>query len=105
MEKIYLLLITCFLISCTQQHYSPEIEDVLQQAGNNRKQLENVDHYSQSPDDSLKLRAAEFLILNMPGKYSAAYDSPLENIGRIFRSQPDFSGTTRNHIRRSVQHG
>jgi hypothetical protein len=85
MEKIYLLLITCFLISCTQQHYSPEIEDVLQQAGNNRKQLENVlDHYSQSSDDSLKLRAAEFLIINMPGKYSAAYDSPLENIVTAF---------------------
>jgi hypothetical protein len=51
--------------------YSPEINAVLFQAGDNRSQLEKVlKHYSRNPSDSLKLRAAEFLIANMPGKYS-----------------------------------
>ena len=55
--------------SCTV--YSDEIEDVLRQAGKNRKELEKVlKHYAKNPADSLNLRAAEFLILNMPGKYS-----------------------------------
>jgi hypothetical protein len=60
----------CFLISCTRQQYSPEIESVLEQAGDNRSELEQVlQHYSQDPADSLKLKAAEFLIINMPNKY------------------------------------
>jgi hypothetical protein len=39
---------------------------MLKQAGSNRKELEQVlKHYSDSPTDSLKLCAAEFLIMNM----------------------------------------
>jgi hypothetical protein len=54
---------------------------VLKQAGDNRKQLEKVlKHYSRNPADSLKLRAAEFLILNMPGKYSEYYDAPWNDV-------------------------
>ncbi|MDR2009047.1 MAG: transglutaminase domain-containing protein, partial [Bacteroidales bacterium] len=50
--------------------YSPEINAVLFMAGNNRSQLEKVlKHYGKNPADSLKLKAAEFLIINMPGKY------------------------------------
>ena len=68
--------VTCFLcflvFSCT--HYPPDIEEVLQQAGDNRHELEKVlKHYGKSPDDSLKLRAAEFLITHMPGH--DAYDT------------------------------
>jgi hypothetical protein len=74
MYKLYLFFI-CFFISCTR--YSPEIEEVLKQAGNNRSELEQVlEHYSHDPADSLKLRAAEFLIVNMPEKYSEYYDAP-----------------------------
>lgn len=40
-------------------------------AGDNRPELEKVlTHYSTDPADSLKLRAAEFLISNMPWHYS-----------------------------------
>ncbi len=47
------------------------MEQALNLAGNNRSELEQVlKHYRKYPVDSLKLRAAEFLIANMPGKYS-----------------------------------
>jgi hypothetical protein len=61
--------------------YSPEINTVLFMAGDNRPQLEKVlKHYKRNPADSLKLRAAEFLIINMPGKYSLEYEIPFEYV-------------------------
>jgi hypothetical protein len=73
----------CIFISCSS-HYSPEIEKVLQLAGNNRKELETtLKHYSRNPADSLKLRAAEFLIINMPNKYSVYYDAPWRNVATV----------------------
>jgi hypothetical protein len=63
------------MFSCSKP-YSNELEAVLEQAGKNRKELEKVlKHYSQNPADSLKWRAVEFLIVNMPGKYSEYYDA------------------------------
>ena len=67
-----LLVLTCFLFSCSR--YTVEIESVLKQAGNNRGELEKVlQYYGRNPADSLKLRAAEFLIENMEYKYSEYY--------------------------------
>jgi hypothetical protein len=64
--------------------YPAEIEKVLQQAGSNGKELEKVlAHYSRDAADSLKLRAAEFLIVNMPEKYSVDYDAPWESIATV----------------------
>jgi hypothetical protein len=81
MMRNIILICICFLASCTAGHYSPEIEAVLKQAGDNRKELIKVlKHYSQNPADSLKLRAAGFLIVNMPGKYSAYYDAPWNDV-------------------------
>lgn len=78
--------------------YIPSIEKVLQQAGSNRKELEKVlKHYSRCPADSLKLRAAEFLIENMPGKYSKYYDAPLEDVSTVmlrWTSSPDKKAVT-----------
>lgn len=46
------------------------LQNALVQSGDNRSELEKViAHYSVSPSDSLKLRAARFLISNMPGHY------------------------------------
>lgn len=57
----FLVLILFF--SCTK---NSELETALQFAGDNRAELEKVlSHYSKNPADSLKLRAAEFLISNM----------------------------------------
>ncbi|GHT61516.1 hypothetical protein AGMMS50239_12600 [Bacteroidia bacterium] len=64
--------------------YSPEINAVLFMAGDNRSELEQVlKHYSRHPADSLKLRAAEFLIVNMPGKYSEYYDAPWNDVATV----------------------
>ena len=80
-----------FLFSCTR--YSTEIEDVLRQAGKNRKELEKtLKHYGKNPSDSLRLRAAEFLIVNMPGRYSEYYDAPWNDIATVslrWTSSPD----------------
>ena len=55
--------------ACT--HSQTPLETALEAAGPNRPELEKVlDHYAQSPADSLKLRAAHFLIENMPGHYT-----------------------------------
>ncbi|MDR1339457.1 MAG: transglutaminase-like domain-containing protein [Prevotellaceae bacterium] len=60
------------------------METVLEQAGKNRRELEKVlKHYSREPADSLKWRAAEFLILNMPGKYSVYYDAPWNDVATV----------------------
>jgi hypothetical protein len=54
-----------FFTSC--HRYPKAMRDALYLAGDNRVELEKVlDHYSQSPADSLKYRAACFLIENMP---------------------------------------
>jgi hypothetical protein len=66
------------LFSCTQNQtgFSKELEHALRLAGNNRPELEKVlQHYK---NDELKLRAALFLIENMPHHYSYA-DTALFN--------------------------
>jgi hypothetical protein len=76
-----LINLALLLQGCSPVRYSPEIEEVLQYAGKNRGQLKKVlKYYSRNPADSLKLRAAEFLTVNMPGKYSVEYNAPYENV-------------------------
>ncbi|MDR1583890.1 MAG: transglutaminase domain-containing protein [Prevotellaceae bacterium] len=83
--KLIYLIVGMLLIDCTNSRYFPEIENVLRQAGENRRQLEKVlKRYSRNPADSLKLRAAEFLIANMPDKYSVEYDVPFENLMALY---------------------
>jgi len=64
----FILLLFLFF-SCDK---SPDaLENALQLAGSNRSELEKVlHHYAQSPSDSLKYRAAVFLIENMPSHYT-----------------------------------
>ncbi|WP_316824169.1 MULTISPECIES: hypothetical protein [Pedobacter] len=53
-------------ISCGR-NYGSAMDNALESAGDNKNELIKVlDHYS-APGDSLKLKAAEFLILNMSG--------------------------------------
>lgn len=64
----YILIGVLFLFSCKEAGL---LENALEQAGKNRNELFAVlEHYSKSPDDSLKLKAAKFLIANMPGHYT-----------------------------------
>ncbi|MGV8139573.1 MAG: hypothetical protein AB2L20_30620 [Mangrovibacterium sp.] len=82
MMKILCFLFVFFVSACSR--HSPEIEDVLQSAGDNRGELEKVlKYYSRDPTDSLKLMAAKFLLVNMPGKYSMYYDAPWNDIATV----------------------
>lgn len=59
------------------------VEAALKDAGNNRRELQKVlEHYS-APADTLKLKAAKFLIANMPYHYGY-YGSEMEKHGIIF---------------------
>ena len=73
MRNIFILvLFNYILIACNPEHKM--VKQALELAGPNRHELEKVlVHYSKYPGDSLKLKAARFLITNMPGHY--AYDS------------------------------
>jgi hypothetical protein len=67
-KNILFSAIVCFLFSCSKPK---NLEQVLQFAGKNRKELEKVlEHYRKNPDDSLKYKAAVFLIENMDIQFS-----------------------------------
>lgn len=95
-SRSYILRFFCilhlFLVSCVSR-YSSEVEQTLRFAGGNRSELTKVlRHYATNPADSLKLRAAEFLIANMPGKYSRYYDAPWNDVAAAmlrWTSSPD----------------
>lgn len=80
MNRCARLILQCLLplvaLACTRKADDGGLEEALRFAGDNRAQLEQVlAHYA---SDSLKLRAARYLIVNMPGHYSyAAPDSVL----------------------------
>src|ERR1700761_3733866 len=64
----------CFLFSCKQSMpKDPLLQKALSLSGDNRSELEaTLNHYS-SPDDSLKYKAAVFLIKYMPNKYAKIF--------------------------------
>jgi hypothetical protein len=71
-RKFLILLTTILVAACNRTDY---LEQALKLAGDNRAELERVlEYYKKNPVDSLKLRAAVFLIENMPGHYS--YKNP-----------------------------
>ena len=59
----------CFILFITVacSRYPLEVIRAIKFAGDNRAELEKVlEHYSKRPEDSLKLKAAYFLIANLP---------------------------------------
>ncbi|MBT1690798.1 transglutaminase-like domain-containing protein [Dawidia soli] len=71
--KVYFaatLAVVCLTLVPSCSRGPNEVSQALEYAGSNRSELEKViGHYSQRPGDSLKLRAARFLIANMPGHH------------------------------------
>lgn len=71
MSRLFTLLFLIAVAVCCGR-YDPAVNDALRYAGDNRGELEKViRHYSTQPEDSLKLKAALFLIRNMP--YHVSY--------------------------------
>jgi hypothetical protein len=65
---VSVLLFSILLLACSQP---TKLESALKFAGSNRQELEKaLNHYATNPADSLKYRAACFLIENMPYHYS-----------------------------------
>ena len=81
MRLIFYLFLFTLLHSCREAN--SRLEQALQLAGDNKLELQKVlDHYA---SDSLKLKAAIFLIENMPGHYSL--DGPyLRQLQRVIDS-------------------
>ncbi|MFB9076202.1 hypothetical protein ACFFLS_05345 [Flavobacterium procerum] len=68
-KEIYLFFSALILLSCSKK--SSSLSQALEMAGDNRQELQSVlDSYSKNPSDSLKYKAAKFLIENMPGHNS-----------------------------------
>ena len=67
MKKRILYFFIVILLSACQSHYKvpANVAEILQKSGNNRSELEKVIRHYQRPEDSLKLKAAYFLIGNM----------------------------------------
>ena len=84
-RSIYIAFLFWLAASCTAgKTDSSPLERALQAAGENRGELEKVlAHYSQDPADSLKLKAARFLIENMPGHWGIDSASISGYIARV----------------------
>ena len=64
------LLFLWTMTGCQCKQTGQALEKALQLSGSNRQELENVlEYFSKNPSDSLKLKAARFLIENMPGHW------------------------------------
>mgnify|MGYP006972239675 CR=1 FL=1 len=66
---LYILFIVLSLSGCKMQMANMGVEEALSKAGGNRKELFQVIRHYQDSGDSLKLKAALFLIENMADKY------------------------------------
>lgn len=80
------LLISLITFSSACNHKEENaLEHVLAMAGKNRTELEKVlKRYATNPADSLKLKAAEFLIENMPGKYSEYMEGQWSDLATVY---------------------
>jgi hypothetical protein len=82
MKYLSFLLIFISLISCSPDHQ--DVENALTFAKENRKELEQVlAHYKKDPADSLKYKAAIFLIRNMP---SYSFSKQMDGFDKAFDS-------------------
>ncbi len=66
---LYILFIVLSLSGCKMQMANMGVEEALSKAVGNRKELFQVIRHYQDSGDSLKLKAALFLIENMADKY------------------------------------
>jgi len=80
-RTLSLLAVLLVLLSCNKRNF---LDKALDKAGDNRKELEKVlNRYNQTPKDSLKYKAAVFLIENM---CHHSYKSSLNQFAEAFDS-------------------
>ncbi len=105
MKYIQTIILTGFFLlsSCTKEEFF--LRQALKAAGDNRPELQSVlDYYRLEDKEPLKLDAAKFLISNMPGHYSYADTSRINNFYRTAISilgtgpNPDWQRDTTSEI-------
>ena len=106
------LLFTIFLLlaytGLMAQSYPPDVAENLIKASKNRYELEKVINYFRNSKDSLKLKAAYFLIANMDIHYSNDYfwaDSTGKHIEFSELDYPDFATAIDAFEQVKLQHG
>jgi hypothetical protein len=83
--------IAFFMFVLTACFEPSHLEQALVLAGENRAELEKVlAYYSKSPADSLKYKAACFLVENMPGHYSYKNNASLDRYYEEIRSSVSY---------------
>lgn len=76
MRRLSILTLISFYVILSYSQYTPTLELILKKSGKNVTELKSVlKKYSQHPKDSLKLKAAIFLIENMDGHLSYQSDA------------------------------
>ena len=68
MKYLVFILLSILAYSCQMRSVSSGMEEALSQTGNNREELFRVLSHYDNGRDSLKFRAAQFLLENMAGK-------------------------------------
>lgn len=96
--KLLALCMAALSLVCSCTQVTPSLEEALRSAGANRSELESVLTYYQTTDPNpQKLRAAEFLIKNMPAHYSYAGTDIYEYYDYAARILADKSLTPEQH--------
>jgi len=88
-----MILSALLIVSCSYSRYPQEVQQALDKAGANRAELIKVLEHYNSPQDSLKLKAAFYLIANMPGhEYTvfALYDAAGKEVDFNVLDYPDY---------------
>lgn len=76
MKRLSILTLISFCVILSYSQYTPTLQLMLKKSGKNEMELKSVlKKYSQHPKDSLKLKAAIFLIENMDGHLSYQSDT------------------------------
>ncbi len=104
-----LLIVAVFLLaSCAAGPYPPEVTAALDNAGENRAELERVLANFAADDDTLKLQAAYYLIGNMEGHCYATYrlvDTAGSEIPHNVLDYPDYTVLTAAFDTLEQRHG
>lgn len=97
-QYLYVILILITSISCNRQN--AELNLALNNSGDNRQELEQVlEFYSKEKSDSLKYRAAVFLIENMPYHF---YRQPISEFNKAFNTIEHYPKSELNNYRQET---